>query len=96
MHLGPYTWKLMYLVLALSCGNDEVPDNVTPHPIVFVSKSLSSAGQWYNNIEWESLSTLNSLDRFHYYCFAKEVNVIMDHKPLVVIISKDAAMLSQC
>ena len=32
---------------------------------------------------------------FHHYCFVKEVSIIMDHKPLVAIVKKDVAMLSQ-
>ena len=32
---------------------------------------------------------------FHYYCFAKEVYIITDHKLLVAMISKDVAMLLQ-
>ena len=33
--------------------------------------------------------------RFHHYCSAKEVNKIIDHKPLVAMVSKDITMLSQ-
>ena len=33
---------------------------------------------------------------FHHYCFAKEVLIITDHKPLVVIFKQGVAMLSQC
>ena len=33
---------------------------------------------------------------FHNYCFAKEVNIITDHKPSVAIVSKYVATLSQC
>ena len=38
---------------------------------------------------------LHGLERFHHYCFAMEVSVIMDHKSLVAIFKKDVANLSQ-
>ena len=80
----------------MNSGHDEVSANVTPLPMACTSKSLSDAEWWYSNIEWEALEILQGLQKFHHYCFAREVCVIMDHIPLVVIISKDVAMLSQC
>ena len=79
----------------MNCGHDEIPDNATLHPTAFTSLSPLSAQWHYNNIEWESLGILHGLEKFHHYCFAKEVCVITDHKSLVAIISKDVAMLSQ-
>ena len=75
------------------CGHDEVPDNVTLCPTTFASKSLLSAEQCYSNIEQEALGKLHGLEKFHHYCFAKEVCVISDHKALVAITSKDVTML---
>ena len=34
----------------------------------------------YSNIEWEVLDILHSLDKFHHYCFTREVCKITDHK----------------
>ena len=64
-------------------------------PIAFASKHLSSAEQWYSNTEWEALGILHGLEKFHHYCSAKEVYIITDHKPLVVMVSKDVATLPQ-
>ena len=38
---------------------------------------------------------MHGLERFHHYCFAREVSIITDHKPLVAIFKKDVATLSQ-
>ena len=48
----------------INCGHDEVPDNVTLHPIAIANKSLSSVEQWYNNIKWEALNLLHGLTNF--------------------------------
>ena len=64
-------------------------------PIAFASKSLPSAEQRYSNITREALGILHGLERFHHYCFAKEVSIITDHKPLVAIFKKDVVSLSQ-
>ena len=39
---------------------------------------------------------MRNLHKIHHYCFAREVLVITDHKPLVAIFKKDMATLSQC
>ena len=33
--------------------------------------------------------------KFHHYCFAREVSIITDHKPQVAIIKKDITTLTQ-
>ena len=43
----------------------------------------------------EALSILYRLKKFCHYCFAGEVSIITDHKPLVAICKKDVATLSQ-
>ena len=79
----------------MNCEHDEVPNNVNLCPIAFTCKSLWSAEWCYSNIDQESLAILHGLERFCYYCFAKEVCVITDHKPLVTISGKDMVTLSQ-
>ena len=75
---------------------DMVPDNTIQCPIAFASKSLTGTEHRYSNIEREALGILHGLKRFHHYCFAREVHLITDHKPLIAILKKDVAMLSQC
>ena len=72
-----------------------VPDNTILCPIAFASKSLTGAEHRYSNIEREALGILHGLEKFHHYCFGREVIVITDHKPLVAIFKKDVATLSQ-
>ena len=74
---------------------DSVCDRTTLQPISFASKSLTSAECRYSNIEREALGILHGLEKFHHYCFARDVTIITDHKSLVAIFKKDAAILSQ-
>ena len=77
------------------CQKDTASDNTNPCPIAFASKSLTGAEQRYSNIEQKSLGILHGLEKFHHYCFGREVLVITDHKLLVSIFKKDVATLSQ-
>ena len=87
---------LLQLCNNTMCQKDMAPDNTILHPIAFASKSLTGAECRYSNIEREALGILHSLEKFHHYCFGREVIVITDHKPLVAILKKDVATLSQC
>ena len=73
-----------------TCQKDRAPDNLILCPIAFASKSLTG------NIEREALGILHSLEKFHHYCFGREVLVITNYKPLVSMFKRDAATLSQC
>ena len=77
---------LLQLREGMNCGLDEVLNNVTLCSIAFSSKCLSCAEWWYYKIIGEPFGILHGLERFHHYCFSKEVCVIMDHKPLVVMV----------
>ena len=59
------------------------------------SKSLTSTECRYSNIEREALGILHDLEKFHHYCFARDITVITDHKPMVAIFKTDVVMLSQ-
>ena len=78
-----------------ACQKDIAPNNTILCPITFASKSLTGAECRYSNIERESLGILHGLKKCHHYCFAGEVLVITNHKPLVAIFKKDVATLSQ-
>ena len=71
-------------------------DNTILCPITFVSKSLTDAKRRYSNIKCEVLGILHGLEKFHHYCFGREVLIITDHKPLISMFKKDVATLSQC
>ena len=68
-----------------TCQKGKVPDNTIPHPIAFASKSLTGAEQRYSNIQWEALGILHGLEKFHNYCFGREILIITDHKLLISI-----------
>ena len=79
----------------MTCPKDTVPDNTILRPIIFASKSLTSAEQRYSNIKREALGIRHGIEKFHHYCFVREVSRITDHKPLVAIFKKHVATLSQ-
>ena len=76
MHKGPASQK------------DIVPDNTILHPTAFASKTLTGAEHRYSNIKREALGILHGLEKFHHYCFSREVLVITNHKPIVAIFKK--------
>ena len=79
----------------MNSGHDKVPDNVILCPITFTSKTLSCVEQCYSNTEHDAMEILHGLERFHHYCFAREVCIITDHMPLVAILNREVATLSQ-
>ena len=77
-----------------SCHKDEAPDNCILRPIAFPSKRLTRA----ENIQQHRKRSPrhNTLtQKFHHYCFMREVSIIRDHKQLDVIFQKDMGTLSQ-
>ena len=72
------------------------PDNTILCPIAFASKSLTGMECRYSNIKCKVLGILHGLEKFHHYCFSREVLIITDHKLLVSMFKKDIATLSQC
>ena len=70
------------------CQKGMTPDNTMLLPIAFASKSLIGAKQRYSNIKHEALGILHGLEKFHHYCFDREVLVITDHKSLVSMFKK--------
>ena len=46
-------------------------------------------------MERKALKIVHGLDKFHYYCYASEVSIIINHKPLGAILKKEVATLSQ-
>ena len=78
-----------------SCHRDEAPDNSILRPIAFSNKSFTGAEKRYSNMEREALSILYGPEKFHHYCFVREVSIITDYKTLIVIFKNDVATLSQ-
>ena len=79
-----------------SCQTHMAPDNTILCFITFARKSLMGTESRYSNIECEALGILHGLEKFHHYCFSREVLMITDNKPLVSMFKKDVATLSQC
>ena len=77
------------------CQKGTAPDNTIVCPTAFVSKSLTGAKWRYSNIKCEVLGILHGLEKFHHYCFGREVLEITDHKPLISMFNKDIATVLQ-
>ena len=78
-----------------NCHRGEAQDNSILRVNAFLSKSLTRAEKRYSNTESKALGILYGLEKFHHYCFAREVSIITYHKPLIAIFKKDMAILSQ-
>ena len=79
-----------------TCQTHMAPDNTILCPIAFASKSLTGMECRYSNIKCKVLGILHGLEKFHHYCFSREVLIITDQKLLVSMFKKDIVTLSQC
>ena len=79
-----------------TCQTHMAPNNTILCPIASASKGLMGVEYRYSNIECKALCILHGLEKFHHYCFGREVLVITDHKPLVSMFKKDVVTMSQC
>ena len=86
---------LLQLCDNTTCQKGMAPDNAILCHITFPSKSLTVAECRYSNIKHEACGILCGLEKFHHYCFSREVLIITDHKPLISMFKKDIATLSQ-
>ena len=75
-----------------NCHRDKAPDISILRPIAIASKTLP--GQKKDTAIFKEKQYM-ALKKFYHYCFAREVSVITDHKPLITIFKKDVATLSQ-
>ena len=79
-----------------TCQTHVAPNNTIICPIAFASKCLMGTEHCYSNIKCKALGILYGLEKFHDYCFSREVLMITDQKPLVSMFKKDVVTLSQC
>ena len=57
-------------------------------PIAFASRMLTDTECRYAQIEKEMLAVTCGLEKFNQYTYGRQVTVITDHKPLVLIVAK--------
>lgn len=60
-------------------------------PIYYASRSLTDSQKNLAQIKKELLSIVFATQKFHYYIYGKEINIITDHKPLVNLMNKKIA-----
>ena len=58
------------------------------HPVIYVSRSLTSAEQNYAETEKELLAIIFACERFHQFVYGNDIDVQSDHKPLEAIMTK--------
>ena len=58
------------------------------HPVIYASRSLTSAEENYAQIEKELLAIVFTCERFHQFVYGRKVTVQSDHKPLEAIMTK--------
>ena len=83
---------IVHIRSSTSCCRDEVPDISILRPTAFVSKRLSSSEK---KIQQHTKKCIRHIQKFHYYCFVREVSIITEQKPLVVLFKTDIAILSE-
>ncbi|KAJ6648539.1 Retrovirus-related Pol polyprotein [Pseudolycoriella hygida] len=69
-----------------------------PRVISYASKSLSDTEKRYCQTEKEALALVWSVERFHFYLYGRNFELITDHKPLEVIfapVSKPCARIER-
>ena len=57
-------------------------------PVIYASRSLTSAEQNYAQIEKELLAIVFACGRFHQFVYGNDIDVQSDHKPLEAIMTK--------
>lgn len=64
--------------------------NNEPRIISYASRSLSQTEQKYAQTEKEALALVWAMEKYHYYIFGREVELVTDHKALEIIFSPKA------
>ena len=65
-----------------------MPDG-TERPIEFASRSLNKAEKNYGQIEKEALSLVWGVKKFHRYVYARDFELVTDHKPLLFLLGEN-------
>ena len=71
---------------------NEAPNNAVLGQIPFKNKNLATSENPYSNKE--VLGIPHDLQKFQHFCFAHEVNMITNHKPLAAVFTKNVSSLS--
>lgn len=63
------------------------------NPISYVSRSLSDTEKNFAQIERELLSLIFGTRKYHHFIYARDIEILTDHKPLVTLFEKSIAAI---
>ena len=64
----------------------------TERPIAFASRTLANAERNFSQIEKEGLAIIYAVRKFHQYLYGTTFTLVTDHKPLLGLLSDNAAI----
>ena len=72
--------------------HSEVPNNL--RPIFYASKTFTATESNYSNIEHEMLGVVFSMLHFKHFMYRRQVHIITDHKPIIMLFAKNLVTTS--
>ena len=93
--LGGLRAGLLQVRDKMNCPKDTTPDNTVLRPIAFTDKNLSSAQMHYSNNEGKNQASYIVYRNSTTIPLFREVHIITDIKPLILLFRKDVATQSQ-
>ena len=64
-------------------------------PIAFASRSLNQAKKNVSQLGREGMSIIFGVRKFHKFVYGREVTIITDHKPLLVLFGENKTLPDQ-
>ena len=86
-----YSYYNRTIIVAGAVLSHKYPDN-SERPITYMSRSLSSAENFFSQIEKESWAIVHVVKKFHQYIYGRSFTIMTDHKPLLGILAENKSI----